>query len=70
MEWMTVQHEGEEVQAANFLDGVLIRDAKHFGTTFAPGWRVEAQAGDMDGPAFRQRPKTHPVYGIELRVQE
>ena len=72
MEWLTVDCEGLTVEAINIniLDGVFVRDPRQPGIAFVPGWRVEQQAGDTDGPTFREREKKLPVYGIELRVQE
>ena len=71
MNWTTIDYDGKKVGARDFLDGVLVRVllGGEWQIVFVPGYYVQEQLGDMDGPALRQRKKTHPVYGVELRVQ-
>ena len=65
MEWVTIDHESTEVEAIDFLDGVLVRDPLHTGLAFCPGWQV-MNRGDMDGPALRRRKERQKVFGIEI----
>ena len=72
MSWTKIKYGDIEVEAIDFLDGVLVKlieGRMHHNdrpTVFAPGWRVEPQFGDMDGPAFRRRKVKPPTYRIEL----
>ena len=70
MEWVTINYAGVEIQATNFLDGVLIKMFRPggFDGTFCPGWYVQERRGDMDGPALRPRPE-HPRE-LEIRLVE
>lgn len=66
MGWTTVMHDGEEIEAKNFLDGVLVRDPKRSGLAYCEKWIVTLR-GDMDAPNFRKLPGKQHVFGIELR---
>ena len=58
MEWVTINNDGIEMEAINFLDGALVRDPSHTAMAFCKGWQV-MNRGDMDGPGLRKR-KEHP----------
>ena len=70
MEWTTIDYGGTEITAADFLDGVLVAFGDIFGFVFIPGYYVQEETGDMDGPALRPRKKRPQVFGIELREIE
>ena len=67
MEWVTINYAGTEIEATNFLDGVLVvipaRGAQPVGW---PGWYVQKQRGDMNGPALWPRQDRRKVFGIEI----
>ena len=54
MEWVTIDYNGTEIQAADFLNGVLVYIEESI--VFIPGWHV-LDRGDMDGPQLRRREK-------------
>ena len=69
MEWTTIDHDGMTIQAADFLDGVLIKivcDGRWQLVSW-PSYYVQEELGDMDGPALRPRKKRPQVFGVELR---
>jgi hypothetical protein len=71
MEWTTIKYEGEKIQAMDFLDGIRVRFFPHLHpqddpSIFVPGWRVEQQRGDADGPRLIRRKVTLPTYHIAL----
>jgi hypothetical protein len=70
MEWTEIDYMGDDVEARDFLDGILVRDSLLNSSIFVPGWRIEQQRGDMDGPNFRKLEKRFPVYALELREKE
>ena len=59
MDWETINYGGTEIEAIDFLDGVLVNAPGPRGGPWAitswPGWYVQEQRGDMDGPALRPR---------------
>ena len=65
MEWVTINDDGIEMEAINFLDGALVRDPLRTGLAFCQGWQV-MNRGDMDGPALRPRKERQKVFGIEI----
>ena len=68
MDWVTINYAGVEIQATNFLDGVLIKMFRPggFDGTFCPGWYVQERRGDMNGPALWPREERRKVFGIEI----
>lgn len=67
MDWIEIKHGGNIFQAFEFLDGVFVRIPDPFATPeYVPGWRIEPSRGDMDGPAFRRRPRRELQYSIAL----
>ena len=71
MEWETVIYAGVEVQAMNFLDGVIVcidnEQTQAGGDVFAyPGWYVQKQRGDMDGPALWRREEKAKELAIRM----
>jgi hypothetical protein len=65
MEWTTIDHNGTMLMAKDFLNGVLVDINTQI--LFVPGYYVQEELGDMDGPALRPRKKRPQVFGIELR---
>ena len=72
MEWTEIDINGTKIWATDFLDGVLLRSQKPLdnsvvtGSVPWPGWYVQKQRGDMDGPALRPRKHRPLKLGIEL----
>ena len=68
MEWITINYAGVEIQATNFLDGVLVVIPSSAGThpVYCPDWYVQEQRGDMDGPAFHKFKEPKKIFGIQI----
>ena len=72
MEWTEIDYDGTKIWATDFLDGVLLRSQKPLdnsvvtGSVPWPGWYVQEQRGDMNGPALRPRKERQKVFGIEI----
>ena len=64
MEWTTIDYNGTDIQAADFLDGVLLRDQRWFGLTHIPGYYIQQPTGDMDGPQLRPREEQRGEFEI------
>lgn len=71
MDWTTIDYAGSEIEAVDFLDGVLVKlieGRKHpfdREAVFCPGYYVQEQKGDMDGPAIRPRKKFPPKFSLQ-----
>ena len=73
MVWVTIDYNGIEMEAANFLDGMLVRDPLRTSTSgfaYCPGWYIQKPTGDMDGPAFRKRKTKEPAFAVRLVAAE
>jgi len=68
MEWTTIDYGGTGIMATDFLNGVLVDINTQI--LFIPGYYVQEETGDMDGPALRQRKQPEQVFGIELRERK
>ena len=55
MKWTEIDYDGAELLAKDFLNGVLVVMEDAMGYIFIPGYYVQEQLGDMDGPALRER---------------
>jgi hypothetical protein len=66
MEWHTIDYNGTKVQAADFLDGVVVVIEHMDEPMYCPGWYVQEARGDMDGPALREREKETKEFAIRL----
>ena len=66
MEWVEIDYDGTKIWATDFLDGVLVISGDDEAAVFCPGWYVQEQLGDMDGPALRPREERQKVFGIEI----
>ena len=57
MEWTTIDYDGTEISATDFLNGVLVVIPSSAGVhpVFIPGYYVKQQEAEMDGPALRER---------------
>ncbi len=65
MEWTEIDYMGTIIEAADFLDGVLVDYRGQI--TGWQGWYVCQPTGDMNGPALRRRRMTHEEYEVVLR---
>jgi hypothetical protein len=66
MEWTTIDYGGTTIRATDFLDGVLVDIFTTTGTIFCPGYYVQEQRGDMDGPALRARKQKVKEFAIRV----
>ncbi len=66
MNWTAIDWDGTNLWAIDFLDGVWVKGQDGIGAVFVPGYYVQEQHGDMDGPALRERPKQPLRLGVEL----
>ena len=66
MEWITIDYNGTEIWAADFCNGVWVKEKDHTGKIFVPGYYVCEPTGDMDGPALRPRKTQGEEY--EFRI--
>ena len=67
MEWTTIDYGGTEIQATDFLNGVFVDLYPNGSIIFIPGYYVQEQLGDMDGPALRERKTRAEEYEIIMR---
>ena len=67
MEWVTIDYNGTKIQAADFLNGAWVKEKDHTCAIFVPGWYVQEQRGDMDGPALRPRKHKAKEFALILR---
>ena len=69
MDWVEIDYAGELIRATNFLDGILVRIPGQEGSELVawPGWYVQEQRGDMDGPALRKRKTKAKEFALVLR---
>ena len=67
MEWTTIDYGGTEIQAADFLNGVLVRDPMFFWITHIPGYYIQQPTGDMDGPQLMPRKEHKAEFDIVVR---
>ena len=64
MEWTKIDYDDTEVYATDFLNGVLVTMGDD--TVFIPGYYVQEQRGDMDGPALWERPQVTKKFKLQL----
>ena len=67
MNWHTIDYNGTMIMATDFLDGVLVDYNTQI--MFCPGYYVQEQLGDMDGPALRERKIPKSKLGIWLEEE-
>ena len=64
MEWTRIDYGGTTISATDFLNGALVEIGG--GVTFIPGYYVQQQQGEMDGPALWPRKKAPTEFAIRL----
>ncbi len=67
MEWTKIDYDGEMLDAVDFLNGVLVALEPPSIPVFVPGYYVQEQRGDMDGPALWPRNDTSKEFELILR---
>ena len=67
MEWTTIDYDGTEISATDFLNGVVVVIEHMDEPIFIPGYYVQEQLGYMDGPDLRERKTQAEEYEIIMR---
>ena len=71
MEWTTIDYCGTKIRAADFLNGVVVvmahdPDCFEGSMIFCPGYYVQEQLGDMNGPSIRKRKDEPKKFVIQI----
>jgi hypothetical protein len=66
MEWTEIDYNGTKIHATDFCDGVLVVVPSSAGMqpVYIPGWKVQQQEAEMNGPALRRRDKKKQVFNL------
>ena len=67
MEWTEITQDGTDIEAADFLNGVLVRDPRWYGLTHIPGYYIQQPTGDMDGPQLMPGKEHKAEFEIVVR---
>ena len=71
MDWTEIDHCGTEIEAIDFLDGILMTAAfLRYDPVFVPGWCIRHAGGDADAARLVRRSVTAPDYKIRFVLDE
>ena len=71
MEWTVIDYCGTQIEAMDFLDGVIVTaGVPCFEPVFVPGWRIRHAGGDADAARLVRRSVTAPDYKIRFVLDE